>query len=467
MQKAPIKVFVRIRPGDEFFRYNDKAIFFTKKCGKVARYEFDEVFGPKCTQEQIFNKFKFIISNVIDGCNQTLFCYGGTGAGKTYTMVGDEDGLIYNLIKELLKYTDFSMSYMEIYNEKISDLLELREVSLREIDGNVVIPNLSSKKIETMKDFLEWFNLSIKNRATAETKLNKVSSRSHAVLRINVKNSKLHLIDLAGSENNRMTGNRGIRLVESNNINTSLFVLGKVVNAIIKRDKRIPYRDSKLTRLLQDSLGGYSLCYIIANIVDDKSVLNDSINTLNFASKSRKIINMNGNDIKVQRKPLSIKTNLKFNPYTDIKLNPVIRNDIVGSRAIEQINEETILCKMSRSKRPMRNNCNSVLIDIHKKDRKTFLKQRKSLEFKRKHKKAISEHKIDKKLSSQEILSILNSGNFSDIKKLPNIGNKRAQSIINFIEGDNFFESLDDLKLIFSKKTVKLILMSVVDYSTQ
>ncbi|AFN84172.1 kinesin-like DNA-binding protein [Encephalitozoon romaleae SJ-2008] len=472
------------------------------------------------------------------GHNQTLFCYGSTGAGKTYTMVGHSGsyGLMHNLVKDVLAYGSFLVSYMEIYNEKIYDLLEPKELVLRECNGTIVIPNLFNKRVENIEEFEEVFRQGTKNRTTAETKLNKNSSRSHGILRISVGEHKLNLIDLAGSENNRKTGNEGIRLTESNSINRSLFVLGKVVNAILKGEKRIPYRDSKLTRLLQDSLGGSSLCYIIANIVGDSSGMGDSINTLSFASKSRNIVNIldvaqkpRGKDFKNggcslselgKRKPLSIKTNMKFNIQRkeDMPLrskekenNPHQESFPTSTSAIggKKKGKSSLIYRRCKedggkfSKNPKLTSNGSSLIlksllekpDIvlsprtKEKSYRAFLKRAQEFESAKKYRLALEDYKtmqkfcdndfikqkIEKinmlikktrrkpKVTKENVLQIINQGNFFDIKKLPRVGDKRAQAIVDFVNGGNFFETLNDLKLLFSEKIVDSILFSIDD----
>jgi kinesin family protein 22 len=200
------------------------------------------------------------------------------------------------------KKTAILISYLEIYNEKIYDLLSssCQDLPIREDQSrNIFIPNLTETEIVSIEDFRKTYEIGCKNRTVAGTKLNSQSSRSHAILLLKVITKdnnktlcgKLNLIDLAGSEDNRRTDNKGIRLTESSNINQSLFVLAKVVNSLNRGDNRIPYRDSKLTRILQDSLGGNALSLIIANIAPGQQFYLDTYNTLNFASKSRSIIN--------------------------------------------------------------------------------------------------------------------------------------------------------------------------------
>ena len=216
------------------------------------------------------------MQNIVKGQNTTVFAYGNTGAGKTFTMVGSESnpGIIPNLMKQLFKTfnttykTRFSfkvsLSYLEIYKEKVYDLLNPSELDLpirEDQKKNIFIPGLKMSHLSCFEDFERQFALGNKNRSTASTKLNTASSRSHAIIQLSIDctnilngsctTSKFHLIDLAGSEDNRKTDNVGIRLEESGAINKSLFVLGQVVDALNNNLNRIPYRDSKLTRILQ------------------------------------------------------------------------------------------------------------------------------------------------------------------------------------------------------------------------
>lgn len=462
MEEVSIKAYIRIRPGNGGLRHDARTVYVDRDCGDAMGYEFDGVFGPGCTQRQVFDALKSVVPMLLNGTNQTLFCYGNTGAGKTHTMVGTREspGLMRSLVEEILRRGECVMSYMEIYNEKIYDLLEPRELLLREVNRMVVVPGLAGRRVRCMRDFEEMFLVGMGNRTTAETKLNKNSSRSHAILRIGVGDSKLHLIDLAGSENNRRTGNEGIRLAESSNINRSLFVLGKVVNAIVKKEARVPYRDSKLTRLLQDSLGGSSLCYIVANVADDMNELGNTVSTLGFASKSRKIVN-----VKMDRRPLAVKTNARFN---------------VSRRERKPGNNSSLL--KSLLDRP------DVVLSPGTKEKsyRAFLRRAQELEAAQKYRLALEDYRTVQKfcdndfvrqkidalgtqlktsrkkmhLGPDEVLRILNNGKFFDIKQLPNVGDKRAQAIVDFVGDGNLFESLSDLKLLFSERVVQSILVS-------
>ncbi|XP_069100188.1 kinesin-like protein KIF22 [Pleurodeles waltl] len=288
---------------------------------ETMQYQFDAFYGEDSTQQEVYSRsVEPILSHLLDGQNASVFAYGPTGAGKTHTMLGspEQPGIIPRAVKDLFQMTrsenssfgahwnfKVTMSYLEIYQEKVLDLLEPKhqELPIREDkDKNIFIPNLTQKVITSFSDFESFFIPASQNRTVACTKLNNRSSRSHAVLLIKVQKSecfspfrqltgKLYMIDLAGSEDNRRTGNQGIRLKESGAINSSLFVLSKVVDALNQGLPRIPYRDSKLTRLLQDSLGGSAHSVMITNIAPGQKYYFDTLTALNFAAKSKQIIN--------------------------------------------------------------------------------------------------------------------------------------------------------------------------------
>ncbi|CAO3615141.1 unnamed protein product [Cunninghamella blakesleeana] len=205
---------------------------------------------------------------------------------------------------------NITMSYMEILKESVFDMLATKgkniNLDIREdINRDVFVANLTEKPIESYKDFQKLFSLACKNRSTASTKLNKRSSRSHAILSLKVTTvspiqsgdethdetiiGKINLIDLAGSEDNRKSGNGKARMTESAAINKSLFVLGQVVEAINNGTTRIPFRDSKMTRILQSTLTGKSLGMMIINIAPGYNFYTDTFNTLNFAHRSKEI----------------------------------------------------------------------------------------------------------------------------------------------------------------------------------
>ncbi|KAM3592010.1 uncharacterized protein V6R79_011336 [Siganus canaliculatus] len=285
-----------------------------------VKYHFDAYHGEQTTQQEVFiSSVKPILPHILNGQNASVFAYGPTGAGKTHTMLGssEQPGVIPRAVREVCKLVkakdeddgwDYSigMSYLEIYNEKVLDLLSpsSQDLPIREDkDKNIFIPGLTDITITSFSDFDKHFVPASLNRTTASTKLNQRSSRSHAILLIKVvrtqralphrqQTGKLYLVDLAGSEDNRRTGNQGIRLKESGAINLSLFTLSKVVDSLNSGTAiRVPYRDSKLTRLLQDSLGGSAHSVMITNIAPEYKYYFDTFSALNFAAKSKLIVN--------------------------------------------------------------------------------------------------------------------------------------------------------------------------------
>ncbi|XP_053219497.1 kinesin-like protein KIF22 isoform X1 [Podarcis raffonei] len=285
---------------------------------ETMKYKFDAYYSATATQYDVYmGSVQPILHHLLEGQNASILAYGPTGAGKTYTMLGspEQPGVIPRAVQNLLQMTrdasgdqrkySVSMSYLEIYQEKVLDLLEpsLRDLPIREDQNHhILVPGLTEREITSFSDFEKHFLPASSNRTVASTQLNNRSSRSHAVLLVYVSQTrgwppyaqraaKLCLIDLAGSEDNRRTGNRGVRLKESGAINTSLFVLSKVVDALNKGLPRVPYRDSKLTRLLQDSLGGSAHSLIIANIAPERKYYFETLTSLNFAAKSKQVVN--------------------------------------------------------------------------------------------------------------------------------------------------------------------------------
>ncbi|XP_029138896.1 kinesin-like protein KIF22 [Protobothrops mucrosquamatus] len=285
---------------------------------ETMKYKFDAFYGEAATQHDVYmGSVKPVLHHLLMGQNASILAYGPTGAGKTYTMLGNPDhpGVIPRAVRDVLQMTrdasedkckySVSMSYLEIYQEKVLDLLQptLRDLPIREDrNHNILVPDLTQRELTSFADFESYFLPASRKRTVASTQLNQRSSRSHAVLLVLVnqirdwptyshQTAKLCLIDLAGSEDNRKTGNKGLRLKESGAINSSLFVLSKVVDALNQGLPRVPYRDSKLTRLLQDSLGGSAHSLIIANIAPEKKYYFDTLTSLNFAAKSKQVVN--------------------------------------------------------------------------------------------------------------------------------------------------------------------------------
>ncbi|XP_059004902.1 kinesin-like protein KIF19 [Mustela lutreola] len=282
-------------------------------------YLFDVAFDFTATQETVYQATtKSLIDGVISGYNATVFAYGPTGCGKTYTMLGTdhEPGIYVRTLNDLFRAIEetsndmeyeVSMSYLEIYNEMIRDLLNpaLGYLELRE-DSKGVIQVAGITEVSTInaKEIMQLLMKGNRQRTQEPTAANRTSSRSHAVLQVavrqrsrvknilqEVRQGRLFMIDLAGSERASQTQNRGQRMKEGAHINRSLLALGNCINALSDKssNKYINYRDSKLTRLLKDSLGGNSRTVMIAHISPASSAFEESRNTLTYAGRAKNI----------------------------------------------------------------------------------------------------------------------------------------------------------------------------------
>lgn len=287
-------------------------------------FTFDTVFGPESTQLDVYNlAARPIIDNVLEGYNGTIFAYGQTGTGKTFTMEGNRDvpeqkGIIPNSFAHIFGHIAKAegdkrflvrATYLEIYNEEVRDLLGKDQTIRLEVkerpDIGVYVKNLTGAVVKNADDLDRIMTLGSKNRVVGATNMNLHSSRSHAIFSITVESceegidgkehiraGKLHLVDLAGSERQSKTGSSGQRLVEATKINLSLSTLGNVISALVDgKSTHIPYRNSKLTRLLQDSLGGNAKTLMCANIGPAEYNYDESISTLRYANRAKNIKN--------------------------------------------------------------------------------------------------------------------------------------------------------------------------------
>ena len=296
---------------------------------QLHRFTFDEVFDLDTSQEEVFQtSAKPAVISVLEGYNSTIFAYGQTGTGKTFTMGGftydnmdKTRGIIPRTIESIFSFIESNSNkntkfiiraaYLQIYNEMISDLLKPensnKNLSIREDkQKGLYVDDLSEWAVRNPSDIYTLLERGATCREVSNTYMNDVSSRSHAVFMITVeqlisktgkqitKIGKLNLVDLAGSERTRITGTTGKQLQESIKINKSLSALGNVINALTdtkERRKHIPYRDSKLTRLLEDSLGGNCKTTMIATISPAHCSFNETLSTLNFAKRAKNIKN--------------------------------------------------------------------------------------------------------------------------------------------------------------------------------
>lgn len=289
-----------------------------EKTEKAKTFKFDHIFAETTTQIDIYRRAALpIVDKVLNGYNGTIFAYGQTGTGKTYTMSGyqksDElKGIIPNTFSHIFsqiarsneKTFVVTVTYVEIYNEEIRDLLSKNnKLEIREIPSlGVYIKDLVGCPVCSVESMVDLMNRGNTNRITRSTMMNDVSSRSHAIfsIRIEMKDKltnksttgKLNLVDLAGSERLAKTQATGERLREASSINQSLSVLGNVISALVDgKGSHIPYRNSKLTRLLKDSLGGNSKTAMIAMLSPSELDYDESLCTLRYASRVKYIKN--------------------------------------------------------------------------------------------------------------------------------------------------------------------------------
>lgn len=355
---------------------------------KDQTFAFDRIFDQNANQGEVYESTtRSLLDSVLDGYNATVFAYGATGCGKTHTITGttQQPGIIFLTMQELFeridersgeKATEISLSYLEIYNETIRDLLVPNHtkggLGLRE-DSNqsVSVPGLSSHHPQNVGEVMDMIMRGNECRTMSPTEANATSSRSHAVLQINVAQkdrnasvnephtmATLSIIDLAGSERASATKNRGERLFEGANINKSLLALGSCINALCDPRKRnhIPYRNSKLTRLLKFALGGNCKTVMIVCVSPSSQHFDETQNTLRYANRAkniqtkvtRNVFNVNRhvkdflvkideqmnliNELKAQQKDLENVAFAKFKKQTE-KKDAVMREGIARIRS--------------------------------------------------------------------------------------------------------------------------------------
>uniref|UniRef100_A0A8C2X2L4 Kinesin-like protein n=1 Tax=Cyclopterus lumpus TaxID=8103 RepID=A0A8C2X2L4_CYCLU len=330
--KGNIRVFCRVRPLVEgglskhiqLAASDNKTITLAKTeeshTGKTAdtqknyNFNFDRVFGPQSLQQEVFEEISLLVQSALDGYNVCCFAYGQTGSGKTYTMEGDEcdesRGVIPRAVKQIFRAAEklgakgweftFTASFVEIYNETLQDLLysgkARKGLEIRKSTNNeVTITNLTYERVCNEDQVLGLIMLANRNRSTAQTAQNDRSSRSHSVFQLDIEGvnvgrdvkckSTLCLVDLAGSERMLKSQSQGERFKEMTAINGSLSNLGIVITALANKESHVPYRNSKLTYLLQGCLGGNSKTLMFVNIAPEPDSFGETLNSLRFASK--------------------------------------------------------------------------------------------------------------------------------------------------------------------------------------
>mmetsp|Transcript_4746 Transcript_4746/g.9155 ORF Transcript_4746/g.9155 Transcript_4746/m.9155 type:complete len:1670 (+) Transcript_4746:58-5067(+) len=333
-----VQVYVRVRPpNDKELSNAYRSCLEVKGASLVINskpepktFTFDQVAGEEVTQEDVFqNVGKPISDTCLAGYNGTIFAYGQTGSGKTHTITGpsledEQRGILPRVFQHLcaqmarnerkaggrLKYLCHA-SFLEIYNERIFDLMDnsANSLNLREdMKNGVFVDNLSTHPVSNASDAMAVMEVGIQNRRVGETAMNRESSRSHSVFCLSIqseetkdgvtkkKKSVFNLIDLAGSERQKSTNASGARLKEASGINKSLSALGNVIMSLVTASRtgkaaHVHYRDSKLTFLLRDSLGGNSLTHIIACVSPASDAFGETLSTLKFAQRAKQIKN--------------------------------------------------------------------------------------------------------------------------------------------------------------------------------
>lgn len=295
------------------FPADDEINVFNEK-RKEKNWEFDRVFSLESTQEEVYAEVSPLVTSVLDGYNVCIFAYGQTGTGKTYTMNGPNSNAGVNMraLTELLDRSrarrdevvdEVNVSILEIYNEQIQDLLSndvgSKKLEIRQGPNGMYVTDLTIVPVESIEKVKQLMDLGDANRASASTNMNEHSSRSHSILSVYitsrnvttgvVSRGKLHLVDLAGSERIGKSGATGQALKEAQSINKSLSALGDVIAALVNKQGHVPFRNSTLTYLLQDSLGGDSKTLMFVCISPVLYNAEESFCSLNFASRVRTV----------------------------------------------------------------------------------------------------------------------------------------------------------------------------------
>lgn len=314
-----VKVFIRVRPpfdieirSEDFkkcIELQDNVVSLTYPRDTTRDFCFDGVFHERTSESQVFEQSaKPLVLSVLSGYSGTLFVYGQTGTGKTHTMgllkkLGPKsDGIVPRSVRLLLEKlpsgSTASLSFLQIYMENIYDLLsvESKPLSLREDpSGEVFVQDLVQVRLQDPSQALALLNTGLSNRIMGSQNVNQTSSRSHIVLTLSVATqssaARLTLVDLAGSERVRKTSSTGLRLDEAKFINASLSTLGKVINSLVSQSaSHVPYRDSKLTRVLKPSLSGGAKMVLIATVGPAYANGGESLSTLQFAARCKEVV---------------------------------------------------------------------------------------------------------------------------------------------------------------------------------
>ena len=447
-----VKVFIRFRPSNEIEssllqnnygwlvpRYisNTQVEVYSEKPSNQPNnliYSFDQIFTPKSSQKDIYSTIgSHLVEDIMAGYNGTIFAYGQSGSGKTYTMYGEDifdenkKGIIPRIISEIFKKmekiddVDFTikLSVMEIYKEILYDLFTGRNnLKIIENKDKIYVENLSQVYLSDLDEFFNYTELSQRNRKVAETKLNHNSSRSHCIMILEViqnfkkekiiKKGILNLVDLAGSEKVSKTGAVGETLEEAKKINLSLSTLGNVIHSLTSKDStgHVPFRDSKLTRILKESLGGNYKTYLIVTCSPHSYNMDEIISSLNFAKRVKCIKN-------------NYKINIKYS-YDELQ-------DLVDKLKIKLNNANNQINKLLKGEKIEAN----VLSDYNTYDPEFYVKEKKNLENKIQELMETNEEKDNEIIKLKKEIEYLKNNQKSKNINDKNINNKKNYEIKN------------------------------------
>ncbi|KAK2960353.1 putative Carboxy-terminal kinesin 2 [Blattamonas nauphoetae] len=320
--KGNVRVIIRCRPLEHpdsvsKTRFLSPSSLSVETRNKVRTFHFSRVFPPTASQRDVYEEMRGLVVDSVHGTPTTIIAYGATGTGKTHTLFGDlsslnDCGIVVRAVFDIFDLAnspaerganriDFSCSFVELYQNEVCDLLdsiregdETEKVSVLHLGGKV--SNIVQKCVDNAEDALELIFEGEERRVVAETRLNAHSSRSHTIFTIHMHKahtpfSSISFVDLAGSERVAKSQSSGQRLKEAQSINKSLSALGDVVSSLSKNASFIPFRNSKLTELLQNALGGDSKTVIVVSISPNADSVSETVNSLEFGGRVRKVQN--------------------------------------------------------------------------------------------------------------------------------------------------------------------------------
>ncbi|KAG9397062.1 Kinesin motor domain [Carpediemonas membranifera] len=335
---------------------SEQHVAVEKSLGETKKYNFDHVLGPDTTQQKVFEACGMeVVDSCLNGYNGTIMAYGQTGTGKTFTLSNHtpgQEGVISRAMVRLFETADrdpdhdyeITVSYIQIYREMVQDLLDTTKdnLAIRENNNGMYLDGVTKRRVTHVDEVIGVITEGNTNRVVANTKMNAESSRSHAVLftyidrvdkmdeRVYTENKntkrtklsgKLVLLDLAGSERMKRTKAVGVQAQEGRAINLSLTALGNVIHALSDpKIKHIPYRDSKLTRLLADSLGGDAKTSLLVAVGPDSESSQETCNSLNFAQRAMKVQQMVKQHVEQDYRALAAKLQAELDAMADVRL---------------------------------------------------------------------------------------------------------------------------------------------------